>query len=115
MLTTRMKQFGFGRTTAFGDRLAQLRGTTNGIAASSSEANQPTSLLQAFLEKLVPVHHLMSPVEAGRPAHPRGPIGIAVETVVTVRDDREVGVIGKHVGNAAGAGCALESQVVVAN
>src|SRR5690242_12446125 len=57
----------------------------------------------------------MPPDEAGRPARARNPIYIAVETVVAVRDDREILIVEADVGNAAGASGALESQIVVVN
>src|SRR5689334_19819881 len=118
------------------DLSAKLRGTTNACRPNlltlrslardcvyrlmrrpgwTSEKDQPTALLQALSPKPVPVSHVMAPDEAGRPAHARNPICIAVETVVAVRDDLEILIQEADVGNAAGASSTLESQIVVVN
>src|SRR5262249_24790631 len=102
------------------DLSAKLRGTTNACLARSSvlrrfprrlrfrstrnagwtsEKDQPTALLQTLSPKPVPVSHVVAPDEAGRPAHARNPICIAVETVVAVRDDREILIQEADVGN----------------
>src|SRR5215472_7391414 len=55
----------------------------------------------------------MPPDKTSRPALARNSIDIAVKSVATLGDDREILIPETDIGNATGADGALESQIVV--